>query len=97
VRPGSELLKIIGKTLREATHIKIVTCIEQKRKDDVEAVHVDSFQAASFSADENIIPIDNYHDDMNKFSYAGDDSYQAVLTCLLEALEDVAAASPNQP
>jgi 1,2-phenylacetyl-CoA epoxidase catalytic subunit len=96
LQPDSEILKIIGKTLRKAEHIEIATCIEQRRKDDVKHVYVDTHAATSFSASETTIPIDKYHKDMNKFSYAGDEGYQAVLSFLLEALTRAAVSGGDQ-
>jgi hypothetical protein len=97
LQPDSEILKIIGKTLRKAEHIEIATCIEQRRKDDVKHVYVDTHAAMSFSASEMIIPIDDYHKDMNKFSYAGDEGYQAVLGFLFKVMEDVASVRADLP
>jgi predicted AlkP superfamily phosphohydrolase/phosphomutase len=91
LQPGSEILQIDGKVLRSAAHIDIVTCIEQRRTSDDGDVHVDTREAMTFSRSEKIVPIDEYHKDMNKFGYTGQDGFQAVLTYLLEALAKIPA------
>ena len=81
---GSEVLKDIGATLRQADYIRIATCIEQKRKDG--DVHVDFDQAMSYSRSEEIVEINEYHKDMNKFDLRSDSGYQTVLGFLDDVL-----------
>lgn len=84
MKPNSEILMLIGQTLRSATHLKIATCIEQQKSPN--SVHVAENEARAFSASERIILLNSYHRDMNKFGHADEEGYQAVLGFLEEVL-----------